>query len=197
MSTDIFKKLNRRYPRPRDVQYFLRSMKYNREEKGETQLSALSSLKKGQAHCLEAALIAAAILEHSNYPPLVMSLESKDDLDHVIFIFKEKTGWGAVARSRMEGLHGRKPIFKSPKELALSYFDPFIDKTGRVTGFAVANLDKMNSPWRNSPRQVWKVASYLIDLKHTSLHVSNRRYNKWFDYYNETGQSGLKQSSWW
>jgi len=194
---DHFKKLRESYPRPQDVQKFLRKMKYNTEEKGETQLSALSALKKGRAHCLEATLIAAAILEHSNYPPLVMSLESKDELDHVIFIFKEKGRWGAVARSRMEGLHGRKPIFKSLKELALSYFDPFVDQTGWLTGYAVANLDDIHSPWRDSPRQVWKVVTYLIELKHTRLEISARRHKKWFNYYKKTGESGLKQPSWW
>jgi hypothetical protein len=193
----LFKRISQRYPRPRDVQKFLRKMKYNTEEEGETQLSALSALKKGRAHCLEATLIAAAILEHSGYPPLVMSLESKDDLDHVIFIFREKTGWGAVARSRMEGLHGRKPVFKTLKSLALSYFDPFIDKTGRLTSFAVANLNEINSPWRDSRRQVWKVVNFLIELKHTKLKVSDSRYRKWFDYYKKTGQSGSRQSSWW
>lgn len=192
-----FKRLSRRYPRPQDVQKFLRKMKYNREEEGETQLSALGALKKGRAHCLEATLIAAAILENSGFPPLVMSLESKDELDHVIFIFKEKTGWGAVARSRMEGLHGRKPIFKSLKELALSYFNPFIDQTGWLTGFAVANLDDIRSPWRDSKRQVWKVVDHLIYLKHTPLKVSSRRHKKWFEHYKKTGESGLKQPSWW
>ncbi len=194
---EYFRKLSQRYSNPKSVQKFLRNLDYNNEERGETQRSALSAVKIRRAHCLEATLIAAAILEYSGYPPLVMSLESKDQLDHVIFIFKEKTGWGSVARSRMEGLHGRKPVYRSLKQLALSYFDPFIDKTGRLTGFAIANLDDMKTPWRNSRRNVWKVAADLIALKHTPLLVSDFRYQKWLEFYKRTGQSGLKQPTWW
>lgn len=97
----------------------------------------------------------------------------------------------------MEGLHGRKPIFKSHRDLALSYFDPFIDQTGWLTGYAVANLDDIRSSWRDSSRQVWKVVDHLIKLKHSPLRVSARRHKKWFDHYKKTGESGSKQPSWW
>ena len=73
---------------------------------------------------MEAALSAAVILEQHGYPPLVMSLESVDQLDHVIFVYRATRGWGSVARSRDPGLHGRKPVFSRPRELALSYVDP-------------------------------------------------------------------------
>ena len=69
-----------------------------------------------------------------------MSLESQDWLDHVIFVYRHKTGWGSVARSRDPGLHGRKPRFRSPRALARSYYDGYVDNTGRLKGFGVANL---------------------------------------------------------
>src|SRR3989344_5496072 len=106
-------KLARRLKRPREVQRFLRTLPYNHEKGGDTLRSAASALAFGSAHCLEAAFIAAAILERNGYPALVASLESQDMLDHVIFLFRENGRWGSVARSRDEGLHGRPPRFRS------------------------------------------------------------------------------------
>ena len=93
-------------------------------------------MRTGTAHCLEAALAAAVILEQHGYPPLVLSFESIDLLDHVIFVYRTPTGWGSVARSRDPGLHGRKPVFATPRALALSYFEGYIDFTGRVKAYA-------------------------------------------------------------
>src|SRR5689334_17530283 len=130
-------KLARKYRTPIQVQTFLRSLKYNREEKGETLRSAKKSLQLGTVHCLEACFVAAAILEKNGYPPQVLSFESKDQLDHVIFVFQQNGKWGSIARSRDEGLHGRPPRFRSLRDLAFSYFDPYIDKTGRIKGFQI------------------------------------------------------------
>ena len=68
-------------------------------------------VQHGAAHCLEAALSAAVILEQHGWPPLVLSFESIDGLDHVIFVYRARGRWGSVARSRDPGLHGRKPVF--------------------------------------------------------------------------------------
>ena len=71
-------------------------------------------VEHGCAHCLEAALFAAVVLEQHGYPPLLLSFESIDRLDHVIFVYKQRGRWGSVARSRDPGLHGRKPVFATP-----------------------------------------------------------------------------------
>ena len=92
------------------------------------------------AHCLEAALAAAVILEQHGFPPLVLSFESIDELDHVLFVYRRRGRWGSVARSRDPGLHGRKAAFATPRALALSYVDPYVDLTGRIIGYAVADL---------------------------------------------------------
>ena len=189
--------LSQKYSTPSAVQKYLRATNYNREESGETVRSALSAFHKGEAHCLEAALLAAAILENHGYPPLVMSLESKDNLDHVIFVFKEKSGWGSIARSRENGLHGRAPVFKNLKSLALSYFDPFIDKTGRLTAFGVTHLDESKTRWRDSRRNLWKLENYLIELQHEKLKTSNSRYEKIFREYLKTGLTVQRGQSWW
>ena len=97
-------------------------------------------VRHGSAHCLEAALFAAVVLEQHGYPPLVLSFESIDLLDHVIFVYRGRGRWGSIARSRDPGLHGRKPVFATPRALALSYVDPYVDFTGRVTGYAVVDL---------------------------------------------------------
>ena len=170
-------KLSRRLKTPKAVQDFLRALPYNIEPKGETARSAEASLKLGTAHCFEAAFIAVAILEQHGYPPLVLSLESQDGLDHVIYVFKKSGRWGSVARSRDEGLHGRSPRYRSARDLAMSYYDPYIDKTGRITGYRLVHLDETGSNWRSSPQNVWKAERYLIYIKHIPLKTSNKRYH--------------------
>ena len=163
---------------PSKVQRWLNALAYNTEKRGGTQRSFRPVLRSRMAHCMEAALFAAVVLEQHGYPPLVMSLESQDNLDHVIFIYRHKTGWGSVARSRDPGLHGRKPRFRSPRALARSYYDGYVDYTGRVTGFGVANLaDAMGRyDWRLTTKNVWKVEQMLIDLPHRKIKSSTRRY---------------------
>lgn len=195
MNNKIFKKLSKKLSDPIKVQNFLKALPYNAEKKGETLKSAHQSLVKKNAHCLEAAFLAAAILEHRGYPPLVMSLESIDDLDHVIFVYKKNNKWGSVARSRDQGLHGRKPIYNSLRNLALSYYEPYIDKTGCINGYQIVNLDDSKSDWRFSKKNVWKAEQFLIDVKHVPIKFNKKRYKKIHKKY----LSGIKakpQKSW-
>lgn len=165
---------------PARVQAWLNALPYNAESHGATQRSFRGVVRTGRAHCMEAALSAATILEQHGYPPLVMSLASIDLLDHVIFIYRAPTGWGSVARSRDPGLHGRRPVFASPRALARSYIDPYVDYTGRLQGFGVANLvEEMGSyDWRLSVRNVWKVEQMLIDLPHRRMVMPEARYQR-------------------
>ncbi len=136
------RRLIERLPTPLAVQRFLNALDYNMEPPpGRATLRSFRGVVRHQtAHCLEAALAAAVILEQHGFPPLVLSFESIDQLDHVIFVYRRKGRWGSVARSRDPGLHGRKPVFATPRALALSYVDPYVDFTGRVTGYAVVDL---------------------------------------------------------
>ncbi|MDP2389971.1 MAG: hypothetical protein Q8N52_06545 [Acidobacteriota bacterium] len=165
---------------PAKVQRWLNALPYNTEQGGETQHSFRPVARWRTAHCMEAALFAAVVLEQHGYPPLVMSLESQDWLDHVIFIYQHHGRWGSVARSRDPGLHGRKPVFRSPRALARSYMDAYVDYTGRVKGFGVANLAEAmgNYDWRFTAKSVWKVEQMLIDLPHKKLKSSTRRYRQ-------------------
>jgi hypothetical protein len=172
---------------PAKVQRWLNALPYNTEEDGETQHSFRPVIRLRKAHCMEAALFAAVVLEQHGYPPLVMSLESKDWLDHVIFIYHHPTGWGAIGRSRDPGLHGRKPRFKSVRQLAMSYYDPYVDHTGRLRGFGVADLRETMAryDWRLTEHNVWKVEQMLIDLPHKKIKSSDRRYRQLLKRYKE------------
>jgi hypothetical protein len=162
---------------PRAVQRWLRSLPYNWEREGETLRSFRGVVRLGTAHCLEAALAAAVVLEQHGHPPLLMSFESVDKLDHVICVFRRRGRWGSIARSRDLGLHGRLPRFASARQLAASYLDPYVDFTGRITGFAVADLRELGRyDWRLSERNVWKVERWLIDYPHRPLRMSDARY---------------------
>ena len=112
---------------PREVQRFLHRLPYNHEKGGETLRTFRGVVRHRSAHCLEAALFAATVLEAHGHPPLLLSFESIDGLDHVIFPFRENGRWGAVARSRDPGLHGRKPVFATARQLAASYMDTYVD----------------------------------------------------------------------
>jgi hypothetical protein len=163
---------------PAKVQRWLNRLRYNTETAGETQRSFRLVVRLKMAHCMEAALFAAVVLEQHGYPPLLMSLESKDWLDHVIFVYRHPTGWGSVARSRDPGLHGRKPRFRSLRALAKSYYDGYVDYSGRLRGFGVADMrTAMGSyDWRLSETNVWKVEQMLIDLPHNKIRSSDRRF---------------------
>jgi len=136
------------------------------------------------AHCLEAALSAATILEQHGYPPLLLDLESQDNLDHDLFLFRERGGYGAVARSRDAGLHGRKPVFRTLRSLVMSYVDPYVDGSGRITGYGVLDLRMLRRcDWRLSSRNVWAVARALIGMPHRQLKTSDRRYREMLAQY--------------
>jgi hypothetical protein len=173
--------LIRRLRAPGDVQRFLNRLPYNQEPHGRATLRSFRGVvREGCAHCLEAAIFAAVVLEQHGHPPLVLSFESIDELDHVIFLYQQRGRWGSIARSRDPGLHGRKPVFASPRALARSYVDPYVDYTGRVKGFAVVNVAKEmgDYDWRLAETNVWKVERMLLDYPHEKISTSDRRYRQ-------------------
>ena len=142
------------------MQRYLNALPYNTEPPpgGPTLRSFRGVARVGTAHCLESAVTTAVILEQHGYPPLLLSFESIDELDHVLFVYRKDGRWGSVARSRDPGLHGRKPVFRTARALALSYVDPYVDFTGRITGYAVADLRMLGDyDWRLSEKNIWKV----------------------------------------
>jgi hypothetical protein len=174
------RKLIARLRTPEAVQQFLNRLPYNQEVGGETLRSFRQVVRTHTAHCLEAALFAAVVLEQHGHPPLVLSFESRDHLDHVIFVYRSGVCWGSVARSRDPGLHARQPVFRRPRDLALSYVEPYVDYTGEITAYAVVNLDdELNGyDWRFSKRNVWKVEQMLIDFPHRPIRSSSVRIDR-------------------
>jgi hypothetical protein len=182
------RRLLARLPSPGSVQRFLNALPYNTEPEGETLRSFRQVARLGTAHCLEAALFAAVVLEQHGFPPLVLSFESIDRLDHVIYVYRGADGrWGSVARSRDPGLHGRKPVFRRPRDLALSYVDPYVDYTGRITGYAVVDVDREMGEydWRFSSRNLWKLEQMLIDHPHRAISSSDARIERLRERYAE------------
>jgi hypothetical protein len=167
---------------PLAVQRYLNQLPYNSEPAphGATLRSFRGVVSSGCAHCLEAALFAAVVLEQHGYPPLVLSFESIDQLDHVIYVYRKRGRWGSIARSRDPGLHGRLPVFRTPRALALSYVDPYVDYTGRVTGYAVVDVAKEMGKydWRLAPTNVWKVERMLLDFPHKRIKTSDARFKQ-------------------
>ncbi|HEX8161538.1 MAG TPA: hypothetical protein VF538_06675 [Pyrinomonadaceae bacterium] len=175
-----------RHRTPAAAQRYLTAMPYNREERGATLRTFRGVVRSGRAHCLEAALSAATVLEQHGHPPLLMSLESQDKLDHVVFVFRRAGLWGAVARSRDLGLHGRLPVFRTLRALAWSYFDTYVDYTGRITGYGLGDLRELGGyDWRFSEKNVWKVERYLQEIPHRGIKSSDARYERLLARYKE------------
>jgi hypothetical protein len=183
------RRLIERLRTPAAVQQYLNELPYNTEPPpGRATLRSFRGVVRHHtAHCLEAALFAATVLEQHRYPPLVISFESIDELDHVIFVYQSpqpsarspqpSTKWGSVARSRDPGLHGRKPVFATPRALAASYLDPYVDLTGRIEAFALVDLRVMGTyDWRLSDKNVWKVEQMLLDTTHQPLRMPEARF---------------------
>ena len=192
---DVFtpaeRRLIARLDTPERVQAYLNAMPYNNEPVRATLRSFRGVIAHNCAHCLEAALFAAVVLEQHGYPATVLSFESIDQLDHVLFVYRRKGRWGSIARSRDPGLHGRKPVFTTARALALSYADPYVDYTGRVKGYAVVDLaaNMRGYDWRFSTQNVWAVERMLLDFPHHRIQSSDARYRRllaWYTSYRAT-----------
>jgi hypothetical protein len=163
---------------PHLVQQYLRSLPYNWEN---TLRTFRQVVRHGTANCIEAALAAAAIMEQHGHPPFLLDLMSKDGLDHVLFLYRIRGRWGTIAKSRDIGLHGRRPVFRTIRDLAFSYVNPYVDATGRLIGYGTTNLNELTEcDWRLSERNVWIIEKQLIAMPHKRLRTSNRRYRLTF-----------------
>jgi hypothetical protein len=192
------KRIIRRLHTPLLVQRYLNRLPYNTEPPpGRATLRSFRGVvRQHTAHCLEAALAATCILEQHGYPPLLMTFESIDNLDHVIFAYRRAGRWGSVARSRDPGLHGRRPVFRTPRALAMSYFDPYIDRSGCITGYALVNLRELGSyDWRFAPKNMWALERFLIDIPHRRIRMSQKRIRRmrarYKEYLARTGRKPL------
>jgi len=130
-------------------------------------------LQEKTAHCLEGATFAAAALRVLGFPPLIFDLEADHDTDHVIAIFKSRGHWGAVAKSNFSGCRYREPVYRTLRELALSYFNIYFNLLGERTlrrysrPVNLARFDRRN--WMTSEKNIWFIAEHLCDIPHLPL----------------------------
>jgi hypothetical protein len=155
---------------PYGIQRYLDAMPYHLAD---TAWSPRRVLHENTSHCYEGALFAAAALRVNGFPPLVLDLEAEQDTDHVIAIYHINGGWGAVAKSNFTGCRYREPVYRTLRELALSYFDVYFNLRGERTLRRFSrpvNLARFDSRhWMTTDTPVWFVAEYLLTIAHTEL----------------------------
>lgn len=166
----IFKKLGS----PKKIQDFLQRLKINFEKSGQTCYSPRLVLQKRTAHCMEGAMLAAAVLEFHGAKPLLLDLRSEEhDFDHVVAVFKQFGKFGAISKTNHAVLRYREPVYKTVRELAMSYFHEYFDKKGRKTLreysrlFDLNYFNKLN--WRTSEKNLFEIPNYLDEIKHFKI----------------------------
>jgi hypothetical protein len=162
----ILKKLDTPYK----IQGFLDNIDYNAVI--ETR-SPHIVMRNRRAHCLEGALFAAACLEQLGYPPLVVDLKAENDDDHVIAVFKKNSYWGAVAKSNFTTIRYREPVYRSLRELSMSYFDFYFNTLGEKTLRAYSLAHDLNRfaylAWQTTENDLDEIGSYLDGIRHIPL----------------------------
>jgi hypothetical protein len=132
-------------------------------------------LREGTAHCLEGAVFAATALRMLGFPPLLLDLEAVQDTDHVVAVFRTRGHWGAIAKSNFSGLRYREPVYRSLRELVMSYFEGYINLRGERTLRAysrpvnLARFDRRRPGWMTSAEDLWWIAEHLLEMPHTAL----------------------------
>lgn len=147
---------------------------YNTEPEGPTCLSPRVALRERRAHCMEGAMLAAAAFRAQGRPPLILDLESVRDDDHVLAVFRERGAWGAVAKSNYSGLRSREPVYRTLRELVMSYFGHYYNLRGerslRAFSTRPVNLARFDRRgWMTAEEPVWYIPEYLTTIAHTRL----------------------------
>jgi hypothetical protein len=152
---------------PKRIQQFIDGLTY---QYADTAGSPQRTLRERKGHCLEGALVAAAALRLHGHPPLLMDLEAVHDDDHVLAIYRERGLWGSIAKSNFAGLRSRKPVYRTLRELAMSYFEHYYNLRGEHTLRAYSrpvNLARLDGKqWMTSEEDVWCVPELLIAARH-------------------------------
>ena len=151
---------------PAAIQRFLDDeLRYNKEKDGETARSPRRVLETREAHCFEGALFAAAALRRLGHPPLVAQLHAVRDDDHVLALYRVGDLWGSVAKSNYSGLRFRSPVYRSLRELAMSYFDCYYNLEGDKGLRAVrrpADLSRFDARgWETAADDLWDVSRWV------------------------------------
>jgi hypothetical protein len=163
----------RRLDTPVKIQAFLDAIPYNTEADGETFRSPRRVLRDRTANCIEGAVLAAAALRVQGEPPLIMDLTAVHDEDHVIAVFRRGGLWGAIGTSKFTGLRYREPVYRSLRELAMTYFEHYFNLEGERTlrghgrPVNLARFDRLH--WMTAENDLWPLAEHLERIAHVSL----------------------------
>jgi hypothetical protein len=159
---------------PERIQHFLDTeVAYNKEPEGETIRSPRRVLRDRCAHCLEGALLAAAALRVHGAPPLLLDLEAVRDDDHVLAVFRQRGCWGAMAKSNYAGLRFREPVYRTLRELVMSYFEHYFNEAREKTlrnysrPVNLARFDRIE--WMTSEEDLWPISDHLVKIPHVPL----------------------------
>ncbi|MEP7072461.1 MAG: hypothetical protein ABI839_08745, partial [Verrucomicrobiota bacterium] len=160
---------------PVGIQRFLDGLPYHLAG---TAWSPRRVLREQTAHCLEGAIFAAAALRVLGFPPLIWDLEAEHDTDHVLALYRVGGCWGAVATSNFTSCRFREPIYRTLRELALSYFNTYFNLRGERTLRRYSrqvNLSRFDRQhWMTAENSIWFVPNYLCDISHTPLLTSKQ-----------------------
>jgi hypothetical protein len=164
----------KRLTSPQKIQAFVNAIPINHEIGGETVLSVREVLRQRRAHCIEGAMLAAAALWVNGEPPLVMHLDCDlSDYPHVIALFRRHGAWGAISKTNGAPLRYRDPIYRTLRELALSYFHEYSNKRGHKTlrsystSFDMRRLDP--TLWVTATKNCWIAHDRITALRHFPL----------------------------
>ena len=172
--TDGETSLLRRLTPPWRIQERLDAMDYDADGSGCR--SPRRVLRERRVQCMDGALFAAAALRVQGHRPLLLDLEAVQDVDHVIAVFRVRGRWGGVARSNYSGLRYREPLYRSLRDLALSYFESYFnlrrEKTLRRYSVPV-DLSRFDARgWMTAEDDLWDIPDYLADVRHFPLITS-------------------------
>ena len=158
---------------PMKIQRYLDSIDYNLEKGGDTLRSPRRVIRDRTAHCAEGAFLAAAALRVNGGPPLLVDLEAERDDDHVLAVYRERGLWGSVAISKFAGLRFRSPVYRTLRELVMSYFDHYYNWAGERSlrrysrPVSLARFDRIS--WMTSDDDLWPIVDHLAAIPHVPL----------------------------
>jgi hypothetical protein len=196
--TPAERKVYRSLKTPFQIQRYLdESIGYN---KAETCFSPRLVLEHGVAHCMEGALFAATALRQLGHPPLLVDLEADRDDDHVLAVYRVEGHWGSLAKSNYAGLRSREPVYRTVRELVMSYFDHYYNLKGEksLRGHSrPVNLTRFDKSmnWMTAESEVWEIPTYLCEISHTPVAPASviRRVSKMDRRLYEAGLHGTKR----
>src|SRR5580704_5646898 len=152
---------------PYGIQRYLDAMPYHL---GDTAWSPRRVLRENTSHCFEGAIFAAAALRANGYPPLILDFEAEHDTDHVIAVYRVRGLWGSIAKSNYTSCRHREPVYRTLRELAMSYFDTYFNmrrqRTMRTFSRPVNLKRFFFKESMTTEKTIWFIVYYLLEIHH-------------------------------